>query len=78
MGTCAGRFSNHTVFQYYKNDSAGSVEMVDCDKLRGRPAEFGGDCATFLPSDNTYQAVVNVPGKLGWISFTCATASIMN
>lgn len=61
----AGRFSNHTVFQYYKNDSAGSVEMVDCDKLRGRPAEFGGDCATFLPSDNTYQAVVNVPGKLG-------------
>lgn len=60
----AGRFSNHTVFQYYKNDSAGSVEMVDCEKLRGRPAEFGGDCSSFLPSDNTYQAVVNVPGKL--------------
>jgi iron complex outermembrane receptor protein len=60
----AGRFSNHTVFQYYKNDSAGSVEMVNCEKLRGRPAEFGGDCSTFLPSDNTYQAVVNVPGKL--------------
>ncbi len=60
----AGRFSNHTVFQYYKNDSAGSIEMVDCEKLRGRPAEFGGDCSTFLPSDNTYQAVVNVPGKL--------------
>lgn len=60
----AGSFSNHTVFQYYKNDSAGSVEMVNCEKLRGRPAEFGGDCSTFLPSDNTYQAVVNVPGKL--------------
>jgi iron complex outermembrane recepter protein len=60
----AGRFSNHTVFQYYKNDSAGSVEMVNCEKLRGRPTEFGGDCSTFLPSDNTYQAVVNVPGKL--------------
>ncbi|MBU1618417.1 MAG: TonB-dependent receptor [Gammaproteobacteria bacterium] len=60
----AGRFSNHTVFQYYKNDSAGSVEMVNCEKLRGRPAEFGGDCSTFLPSDTTYQAVVNVPGKL--------------
>jgi iron complex outermembrane receptor protein len=60
----AGSFSNHTVFQYYKNDSAGSVEMVDCEKLRGRPAEFGGDCSSFLPSDNTYQAVVNVPGKL--------------
>ena len=60
----AGRFTNHTVFQYYKNDSAGSVEMVNCDKLRGRPTELGGDCASFLPSDNTYQAVVNVPGKL--------------
>ena len=59
-----GKFSNHTVFQYYKNDSAGSVDMVNCEKLRGRPTEFGGDCSTFLPSDNTYQAVVNVPGKL--------------
>jgi len=60
----AGNFSNHTVFQYYKNDSAGSVDMVNCDKLRGRPTEMGGDCSNFLPSDNTYQAVVNVPGKL--------------
>lgn len=60
----AGNFSNHTVFQYYKNDSAGSVDMVNCEKLRGRPAELGGDCSNFLPSDNTYQAVVNVPGKL--------------
>ncbi|MCU4674055.1 TonB-dependent receptor [Catenovulum sp. 2E275] len=56
--------SNHTVFQKYKNSSAGNVDMVNCDKLRGRPDEFGGDCSDFLPSDNTYQAVVNVPGKL--------------
>ncbi len=60
----AGNFSNHTVFQYYKNDSAGSTDMVNCEKLRGRPTQFGGDCSNFLPSDNTYQAVVNVPGKL--------------
>ncbi len=56
--------SNHTVFQKYKNSSAGNVDMVNCEKLRGRPDEFGGDCSDFLPSDNTYQAVVNVPGKL--------------
>lgn len=60
----ASNVSNHTVFQYYKNSGAGSVDMVNCDKLRGRPSELGGDCASFLPSDNTYQAVVNVPGKL--------------
>lgn len=27
-------------------------------------AEYGGDCSSFLPSDNTYQAVVNLPGEL--------------
>ena len=56
--------SNHTVFQKYKNNSAGGLDMVNCEKLRGRPDQYGGDCADFLPSDNTYQAVVNVPGKL--------------
>lgn len=59
-----GRFSNHTVFQQYSNKSGGSLDLVNCDQLRGRPAEYGGDCSSFLPSDNTYQAVVNVPGEL--------------
>ncbi|NOU50573.1 TonB-dependent receptor [Pseudoalteromonas sp. JBTF-M23] len=59
-----GNFSNHTVFQHYANDSGNNIDLVNCEKLSGRPAEYGGDCSTFLPSDNTYQAVVNVPGKL--------------
>lgn len=59
-----GRFSNHTVFQQYSNNSGGSLDLVNCDQLRGRPADYGGDCSSFLPSDNTYQAVVNVPGEL--------------
>ncbi|WP_017445491.1 TonB-dependent receptor [Gayadomonas joobiniege] len=56
--------SNLTIMQKYKNNSAGSVDMVNCEKLSGRPAELGGDCNNFLPSDDTFQAVVNVPGKL--------------
>lgn len=59
-----GLFTNHTVFQQYVNNSAGSLDLVNCDQLRGRAPEYGGDCSSFLPSDNTYQAVVNVPGKL--------------
>lgn len=59
-----GNFSNHTVFQKYVNDSGNNLDLVNCEKLRGRPGEFGGDCNVFLPSDNTYQAVVNVPGEL--------------
>ncbi|MBD3585910.1 TonB-dependent receptor [Salinimonas sp. HHU 13199] len=59
-----GNFSNHTIFQKYVNDSGNNLDLVNCDKLRGRPAEYGGDCSSFLPSDNTYQAVVNVPGEL--------------
>ncbi|HIM95628.1 MAG TPA: TonB-dependent receptor, partial [Gammaproteobacteria bacterium] len=59
-----GNFSNHTVFQKYVNNSSNNLDLVNCDKLRGRPAEMGGDCSNFLPSDNTYQAVVNVPGQL--------------
>ena len=59
-----GLFSNHTVFQQYVNNSAGSLDLVNCDQLRDRPAEYGGDCSSFLPSDNTYQAVVNLPGEL--------------
>ncbi|MEI8706479.1 TonB-dependent receptor plug domain-containing protein [Pseudoalteromonas sp. B62] len=59
-----GNFTNHTVFQKYVNDSGNNVDLVNCDKLRGRPTEYGGDCSNFLPSDNAYQAVVNVPGEL--------------
>ncbi|WP_218310157.1 TonB-dependent receptor [Alteromonas antoniana] len=59
-----GNFSNHTIFQKYVNDSGNNLDLVNCEKLRGRPGEFGGDCNAFLPSDNTYQAVVNVPGEL--------------
>ncbi len=49
-----GNFSNHTVFQKYVNNSSNNLDLVNCDKLRGRPAEMGGDCSNFLPSDNTY------------------------
>lgn len=57
-------FSNHTIFQHYINNSGNNVDLVNCEKLAGRSTEYGGDCSTFLPSDNTYQAVVNVPGEL--------------
>jgi len=59
-----GLFTNHTVFQQYVNDSAGTLDLVNCEQLRGRSQQDGGDCSSFLPSDNTYQAVVNVPGEL--------------
>lgn len=59
-----GNFSNQTIFQKYVNDSGNNIDLVNCDKLRGRSVEMGGDCSTFMPSDNTYQAVVNVPGEL--------------
>ncbi len=58
-------------YQQYRNDSAGGVDLVNCDKLRGRPIrdEDGNiigteDCSDLFPKDDTYQAVVNVPGKL--------------
>ena len=58
-------------YQQYRNDSSGGVDLVNCEKLRGRPTrdESGAitgisDCSTLFPADNTYQAVVNVPGKL--------------
>ncbi|QJR80738.1 TonB-dependent receptor [Alteromonas pelagimontana] len=60
----SGKFSNHTVFQKYVNDSGNNLDLVNCDKLRGRSEEYGGDCSNFFPSDNTYQAVANVPGEL--------------
>jgi iron complex outermembrane receptor protein len=70
-------------FQHYRNDSAGGIDLVNCEKLRGRPVyqldadsqivtEKDGtpiitgtnDCSDMFPSDDTYQAVVNVPGRL--------------
>jgi len=58
-------------YQQYVNDSAGGIDLVNVEKLRGRPTydENGNingvdDGTRLFPEDNTYQAVVNVPGKL--------------
>ena len=70
-------------FQHYRNDSAGGVDLINCEKLRGRPEyrldennqvvldDEGNpivtgtdDCSNLFPRDDTYQAVVNVPGRL--------------
>ncbi|MBD3869178.1 MAG: TonB-dependent receptor [Acidobacteria bacterium] len=70
-------------FQHYRSDSAGGVDLVNCEKLRGRPVyeldgenelvlDDGGnpivigtnDCSDMFPEDDTYQAAVNVPGRL--------------
>ena len=69
-------------FQHYRNDSAGGIDLVNCDKLRGRPEYLldennqivrddkgdpivtgTNDCSDLFPRDDTYQAVVNVPGR---------------
>ena len=57
-------------FQHYRNDSAGGVDLVNCEKLRGRPTYDNqgnvtgtDDCSNIFPTDDTYNAVVNVPGK---------------
>ena len=69
-------------FQHFRSDGAGGVDLVNCDKLRGRPTyavDDGGeivldaegqpvitgvdDCSSRFPEDDTYQAVVNVPGR---------------
>jgi iron complex outermembrane receptor protein len=70
-------------FQQYRSDSAGGVDLVNCEKLRGRPVYLldednqvvyddngnpvitgTNDCSNMFPRDDTYQAVVNVPGRL--------------
>jgi len=58
-------------YQKFQTDSAGGVDLVNAEKLRGRPVrdENGNvtgisDASSLFPEDNTYQAVVNVPGKL--------------
>jgi iron complex outermembrane receptor protein len=69
-------------FQHYRSDSSGGIDLVNCEKLRGRPTyeldannelvldDDGNpivsgvnDCSTIFPKDDTYQAVVNTPGK---------------
>jgi iron complex outermembrane recepter protein len=63
--------SFYLAYQQYRNDSAGGVDLVNCEKLRGRPMRDANgsvigvaDCSTLFPVDDTYQAVVNVPGRL--------------
>jgi iron complex outermembrane receptor protein len=58
------------LFQQYRNDSAGGVDLVNCEKLRGRPTYDSqgnvtgtDDCSNLFPTDNTYNVVTNVPGK---------------
>jgi iron complex outermembrane receptor protein len=70
-------------FQHFRSDSSGGIDLVNCEKLRGRPTyeldpetkepildDDGNpiingvnDCSTMLPRDDTYQAVVNTPGR---------------
>jgi iron complex outermembrane receptor protein len=59
-------------YQQYRNDSAGGIDLVNCEKLRGRPVRDANgnptgdveDCTRIFPKDDTYSAVVNIPGKL--------------
>jgi iron complex outermembrane receptor protein len=77
------RMSLNFSFQHFRSDSAGGIDLVNCEKLRGRPTYLldadnqlvldddgkpivtgRNDCSTMFPKDDTYQAVVNVPGRL--------------
>ncbi len=67
----ADNLSLNLSYQQFRNDSAGGIDLVNCDKLRGRPVRDDDgniigtdDCSDIFPADNTYQAVVNVPGRL--------------
>jgi iron complex outermembrane receptor protein len=67
----SSKVSLNLSYQQFRNDSAGGIDLVNCEKLRGRPtydAEGNvngtSDCANLFPTDDTYNAVVNVPGKL--------------
>jgi iron complex outermembrane receptor protein len=61
-------------YQQFRSDGSGGIDLVNCEKLRGRPTyelDANGnpivngvsDCSTMFPTDNTYTAVVNTPGK---------------
>ena len=68
--------------QHFQSSGSGGIDLVNCEKLRGRPTyELDGnfqlvldddgnpivngvnDCSTIFPEDDTYQAVVNTPGR---------------
>jgi iron complex outermembrane receptor protein len=58
-------------YQKFQTDSGGGIDLVNCEKLRGRPTydaegNVNGtdDCSNLFPTDDTYTAVVNVPGRL--------------
>jgi len=69
------RMSLNLSFQRYQTNAAGGIDLVNCEKLRGRPdyvwdegtesmIKLGtNDCSDLFPKDDTYQAVVNVPGR---------------
>ncbi len=65
------KLSLNLSYQQFRNDSAGGIDLVNCEKLRGRPVRDADgnitgtdDCSNLFPTDDTYNAVVNVPGKL--------------
>ena len=58
-------------YQKFRRDDAGGIDLVNTDKLSGRPVrdEAGNitgtaDGATLFPDDNPYQVAANVPGRL--------------
>lgn len=58
-------------YQKFLKDDAGGIDLVNAEKLRGRPARDADgnitgtdDASRLFPEDDTYQAVVNVPGRL--------------
>jgi iron complex outermembrane receptor protein len=73
------RMSLNLSFQRFQTESAGGIDLTNCEKLRGRPvydfeydddgnllgvyAVGTNDCSNMFPNDDTYQAVVNVPGR---------------
>ena len=69
------KMSLNLSFQHFRSDGAGGLDLVNCEKLRGRPVyEFDdegnnlgvvgtNDCSNMFPEDDTYQAVVNTPGR---------------
>lgn len=59
-------------YQKFVNDSAGGINLLNCDKMRGRQARDDDgnqtgeltDCSARFPTNDNYQVSVNVPGKL--------------
>jgi iron complex outermembrane receptor protein len=48
----------------YEDDSAGGINMRDCDRIRNRPADVnGGNCTDIWGNEENFVAYVNIPGK---------------